>query len=179
MPPRPPACPLDDSPLCRLGGRSGPEAEYQYCPRCDVGFVVLPGRPSQIFVWRRRKKELTFDDRAASGRELPDRKLHESALRKAVAAFLEARFGSTAFCPRDGGRIPLISQANPLRFSWCRSCRLGFVESRDPDYGWEWAATFTSKNLKPFVVVDVRDRDVDVGPIETHLQSLNPRKVLP
>ncbi len=182
-------CPIDSGRLVLLGSEAEPDVSYQYCPRCDIALVAVGGNQAgilpHVFVWRRKGKDLVFDERVADGREgqLKDRKTHESRLRKAVQRFIDHRLGDDAACREDGRSIRVIGQKkdkrqNWIRFAWCDACQLGYGEIADPDYGWDWVVTFTSKDYKPFIVIDARDRKVDVASIETYLQSLDPRSIL-
>jgi len=156
-------CAADGADLVSLHHQDA--VRYLFCPSCSMAVLVLGGNRLR---YRYRKGDLFLldpdDDRA-----LP----HLDPFRDAIARFVRTGQSFEPFCSRDGGRVPILAEAERVKLVWCASCRLGTAYVARLGYGWTVAGTFgLEEDGSKYSVRDYRGPDDMYALIESAVTGL-------
>ena len=154
-------CTADGADLVSLSHRNG--VQYLFCPACSMAVLVLG---SHRLRYRYRKGDLFLLD-PENDRALP----HLEPFRDAIARFDRTGMPFEPFCSRDGGRVPILAEAERVKLVWCAACRLGTAYVARLRYGWTVAGTFERDN-DGYAISDFRGPEDLYSLIESAVSGL-------
>lgn len=154
-------CAADGADLVSLLYRD--QVRYLFCPSCSMAVLVLGKNRLR---YRYRKGDLFLLDPDDAG-ALP----HLEPFREAIARFERTGQPFEPYCCQDGGRVPILAEAERVKLVWCASCRLGTAYLARPRYGWTVAGTF-GLDQDGYSITDYRGPEDLYALIESTVTSL-------